>query len=271
MGRRVKAGFACVGAALALLGASPARADPDPPSDFLRDCDPSATPGPGGDPAMDLLNVTDTAGRRGDEHVFVADTNGDLKAYLDGDPESAAIVVLVYDPRTGLVTQLIEERHQGRARTEAEVDGKPSDVEVMTVIERGHIEFSATGLELRHDEWRWAVQANNLPGDGNFYCDQAGVGPDGKPALPPAPAAEPSSTTAPSASTSSPQAAPTRSSGGDDSGLNLWWIFIALGLVGGVVGLIRWFHWWLERSRLSGGGSHGAPTTPPPEQNDFGQ
>jgi hypothetical protein len=179
----------------------------DPAGDALKDCDPASTPGPGIAPAMDVVEASGMVEKDG--LSFHITTQGDIGAYFDSLPPSAAFVVEV-ELRKGTSVRLIDELHEGIRRTYIDAGAlrEWSRALLETTYERQTISVFVTEVQQPSIDWLWGLSAYNMPTPDTFYCDQVGRGPDGSPTLPltTAPVATSTPTDTP---TSTPSAATT--------------------------------------------------------------
>jgi hypothetical protein len=233
----------------------------DPVDDFLLDCSPTAAPGPGL-AAMDLTRAHALGVRDGAE-VFDLETAGDASAYFSSEPPSASFVIALVTRPGGPRYNLIREIHQGQRRSVVERDGVSFPDATLLVAKRdsGTPRFTVTGIPDLNASSRWGVTTFVLPEvHGARLCDRLGFDTKGNPTLllRPTPSAP-------------PHFRPDDRGLEDDDRDWIWWLIGVFGFV--AVLLLAWLFvakGWRPRWPTEGR-SHGAPDTPPPEQNDFGE
>lgn len=215
---------------------------------------------------------------------------GNLSDELRENSASSPLVTIRIAPGPGLplldlrrgieggeaVSGVVDESGQPVAGAQLAVDRGPA----------GEAIFVASGLELGEGA-TWGAFTRFTAGEvtstfvvydvigGELVCDKLdGAFVDDAPALPldsGSPPAVPKTPT--TASTERATDAPARDTSDDGDGFP-WWVLFLFGGAAGLILLLLWI-WprlprWFHRFREDHG-SHGAPTTPPPEQTDFGE
>lgn len=274
---------ACMLSVLVLVLAAPAGAglvtpntsSSDPSDDFLANCDPSSPPRPGVLP-MDVVGARFLGEQNGALRFQIA-ARDDVAAYFATNPPSAAFEIAIVEKPGGRRFKVGHELHAGRTQDYVKLDDKPFNGSATMTVDQGLVAIVVTGLPPMSDA-RWSVTSFNEPDPSTFVCDKVQVGADGAPllTLPPTqgdPTA--STTTSTTAATPATNAASADARTSDKSekksgggSLVIWGALFALLMFGVFFGLaFRQRMHWRDHDR----GSHGAPPTPPPGGNDFGE
>lgn len=254
----------------------------DPSDDFLANCDPASPPRPGVLP-MDVVGARFLGEQNGALRFQIA-ARDNVTAYFATNPWSAAFEIAIVEKPGGRRFKIGHELHAGRTQDYVEVDDKPFNGSATVTVDQSLVAITVTGLPPMR-EARWSVTSFNAPDPKTFVCDKVQVGADGAPLLTlpptqgdPAAASTTSSTTttaakAPAAAPKSDQTAgsdkPDKKKSDGGSSLAIWGALFALLMFGVFFGLAfrQRMHW---RDKVPSG-SHGAPPTPKPGENEFGE
>ena len=252
--------------------ATPNSGSSDPSDDFLTNCEPSSAPRSGALP-MDMVGARFLGEQNGALRFQIA-TRDDIAGYLARNPPSAAFEIEILERPGGRIFKVGHELHAGRTQDYVKVDDKPFTGSATVSLDQGLVSIVVTGLPPMGDA-RWSATTFNEPDPKTFLCDRLQDGANGI-ALPPTQGAAgavstTSNTTAkPAADDKSASDKTEKKKKSDDgSSLAIWGALFAGIMFFVFFGLA--FRQQMRKRHHEGSGSHGAPPTPPEDENDFGE
>ncbi|MGQ0804321.1 MAG: hypothetical protein ACT4PI_10725 [Actinomycetota bacterium] len=257
-------------------GSEPPDTYPDAPGDATV-CD-TTVPPPGGNVVLDLASARFDGVTTGGDYRFEVAGFGNLSDEVRDNGTRDPLVAVRIVPGPGRSPLDLRRGVERGAAISDVVDqsGVPVPDSRLTVDRgpAGEAIFTASGLDLA-GESTWGVFTRYTAED-QLVCDKLdGAFVDDVPALPLESAGPPpASPTTPATTGPTERAADAPARGGSSSDGFPWWVLFLGGGVGLLILFFFWIWprlpWWFPPFREDRGG-HGAPTTPPPEQTDFGE